>query len=240
MKKIILIKAGGTFKELRRQKGDFEDWIIRGMGVKPLQVRVVSVVAGETPPEPESGAGIVMTGSHTMVTHAEEWSEKLCPWIRRAVEKSIPFLGICYGHQLLARALGGEAGNHPQGPEIGTVRINLDAAAQNDILFGGLANHFPIHVTHTQSVLRLPPGARVLASSDYEPYHAVAFAESAWGVQFHPEFDAQVMRFYVAAQAEKLRKLDRDPEWVREQVVETPVSTGILVRFAQLAAANAG
>jgi GMP synthase (glutamine-hydrolysing) len=240
MKKIILIKAGGTFEELRREKGDFEDWTIRGMGVKPLQVRVVPVFAGESPPDPENAAGIVMTGSHSMVTDEEEWSEKLCPWIRRAVEKSIPFLGICYGHQLLARALGGEAGNHPQGPEIGTVLITLNAGAQNDPLFRGFPNPFPAHVTHTQSVLRLPPGARVLASSDYEPYHAVVFGQSAWGVQFHPEFDAEVMRYYIEAQAGKLRKLNRDPEWVREQVVETPESTSILVRFAQLAVGKAG
>jgi GMP synthase (glutamine-hydrolysing) len=240
MKKIVLIKAGGTFEELCRKRGDFEDWTITGMGLESAMVKIVKVFAGETPPGPESATGIVMTGSHSMVTDHEEWSEKLCPWIRKAVEKSVPFLGICYGHQLMARALGGEVGNHPQGPEIGTVKIAFDKAAEKDTLFSGFPNPIFAHVTHTQSVLRLPSGARILASSDYEPYHAVAFGEWAWGVQFHPEFDSEVMHYYVNAQAAKLRQLERDPQYIRNQIVETPDSERVLARFAQLAVKNRG
>jgi len=210
------------------------------MGLKPSDVRVVRVFEGETPPEPENASGIVMTGSHAMVTDHEEWSEKLCPWILRAVEKSVPFLGICYGHQLLAHALGGEVGNHPRGPEIGTVRISLAGEASSDPLLNGLPASFPAHVTHTQSVLQLSPGARALASSDYEPYHAVAFAPSAWGVQFHPEFDVRAMRFYVEAQAGKLKKTGLDPVAVWDRVVETPAASGILRRFSRLVANIAG
>lgn len=236
MKKLILIRAGGTFEDLRLECGDFEDWTIRGMGLETSSVRVVRISDGEPPPDPEKVSGVVMTGSHAMVTDREEWSERLCPWILRVVANSIPFLGICYGHQLLAKAFGGEVGNHPAGPEIGTVPIFLSGEACNDPLFGGLPASFPAHVTHTQSVLRLPAGARVLAVSDFEPYQAVAFGASAWGIQFHPEFDARAMRFYVEAQAGKLQSLGRDPAAIRDRVVETPVASGILVRFAHFIA----
>jgi GMP synthase (glutamine-hydrolysing) len=234
MKKIALIKAGGTFEELCRKRGDFEDWTISGMGFPTSRIRVVPVFEGELPPDPESVAGIVMTGSHSMVTDREEWSEKLCPWIRRAVGKAIPFLGICYGHQLMARALGGEVGDHPRGPEIGTILISLPTAVQSDPLFSGFSEPFLAHVTHTQSVLRLPPEARALASSAYEPFHAVVFGKLAWGIQFHPEFDAEIMRHYVDTQAEKLRHWGHDPQRIRDMVVETPESNNLLARFGQL------
>ena len=236
MKKLLLIKAGGTFEGLRRESGDFDDWTIRGMGLKPSDVLIVRVYDGEVPPEPEKVGGIVMTGSHAMVTDLEDWSEKLCPWIKKVVEKGIPFLGICYGHQLLARALGGGVGDHPRGPEVGTVQVALSCEAHHDPLFGGLPPSFPAHATHTQSVLELPNGARVLASSDHEPYHGVAFAPSVWGVQFHPEFDVRAMCFYIEAQAEKLKKIGLDWRDVRDRVEVTPEASGLLAQFTRLVA----
>jgi GMP synthase (glutamine-hydrolysing) len=59
-------------------------------------------------------------------------------------------------------------------------------------------------VTHVDSVIRLPPGARALARSEREDYHAIRFSESCYGVQFHPEMDADVMRAYVEARREIL------------------------------------
>jgi GMP synthase (glutamine-hydrolysing) len=83
---------------------------------------------------------------------------------------------------------------NPRGREIGTVRIEQTGAAP---IFDALPQHFEAQVTHVDSVVRLPPGAEPLARSDREDYHAIRFTETCYGVQFHPEMDADVMRAYV-------------------------------------------
>lgn len=82
----------------------------------------------------------------------------------------MPALGICYGHQLLGHALGGTVGNHPDGGEFGTVEVRLLPEAAADPLFAGLPAVFPAQLFHRQSVLYLPSGAQVLASSQREPH----------------------------------------------------------------------
>src|SRR5690606_38861481 len=106
-------------------------------------------------------------------------------------------LGVCYGHQLLAHALGGRVDDHPAGREVGTVELELDAAGEGDALFGATPAKFRAHATHRQSVLELPPGATVLARSAHDPHHAVRYAPTAWGLQFHPEFSVGIMRGYL-------------------------------------------
>jgi GMP synthase (glutamine-hydrolysing) len=110
MLNILVIKTGSTLPSLLDRQGDFEDWVIAGLGVPRDQVQVANVQAGDVLPEPDDVAGVVITGSHSMVTDHEPWSERAAAWLRRAVVRQTPVLGICYGHQLLAYALGGEVG----------------------------------------------------------------------------------------------------------------------------------
>ena len=138
-------------------------------------------------------AGVVITGSHDMVTERQPWSEQAAAWLPGLVERGIPTLGICYGHQLLAHALGGEVGDNPNGREFGTVTVDLEAEAADDPLLGGLPARLPVQVCHTQSALTLPAGARRLAHGSRDANQAFVVGEAAWGVQFHPEFDAEVV-----------------------------------------------
>jgi GMP synthase (glutamine-hydrolysing) len=122
-------------------------------------------------------------------------------WLAAALLKSIPVLGICFGHQLLAELAGGRVGNHPQGLEIGTCAIETTEAAVADPLFGNLPNRFLANTVHYQSVLQLPATAQVMAFNDHDPHHAYRIDNNVWGVQFHPEFDRFVMRGYINAVA---------------------------------------
>ncbi|NIQ10109.1 MAG: glutamine amidotransferase, partial [Gammaproteobacteria bacterium] len=74
--------------------------------------------------------------------------------------------------------------------EVGTVEVRLRPEAQDDRLFQTLPARFPVHATHSQSVLALPPGAVHLAENDFDPHHAMRIGSCAWGVQFHPEYSA--------------------------------------------------
>lgn len=197
MKNLYIIKVGSTFATEVERLGDFEEWVRRGLGDMPCPVAVVNAEAGEALPAPERCAGVVVTGSHAMVTDNLPWSVAIERWIGELVAASAPFLGICYGHQLLGRAAGGEVGYHPQGREAGTVAIELTPEGQRDALFDGIPPRFAVHATHSQSVLRLPDGALRLACNSFEPNHAFRVGESAWGVQFHPEYTREIMAAYL-------------------------------------------
>src|SRR5690606_2484463 len=120
--------------------------------------------------------GAVLTGSGAMVTDRLDWSEATAEWLRGAVAAGLPLLGICYGHQLLADALGGRVADHPDGREVGTIEVERLAAADGDALFDAAPARFRAHATHEQSVLELPPGAVALASSAHDANQAVRFA----------------------------------------------------------------
>ncbi len=234
MKKTIVIKTGGSFSELVSRKGDFEDWTLAGMGIHSKDAQVLDVARRDTLPDYESIGGIVITGSHAMVTENHDWSQTLARWLPEAVEREIPILGICYGHQLLAQALGGEAGNNPNGREFGTVEIQLSPEAEHDPLLGHLPNPFQAQVCHTQSALRLPPGAEMLASSALEPHQAFRLGKCAWGVQFHPEFDAEATKHYITTYTRELTQQGVDPRHLLQNCRDTPESFRLLKRFSQI------
>ena len=120
---------------------------------------------------------------------------------------------------------------------MGTVRLRLLAEAREDPLLGGLSEPVRVQATHVESVLELPPGARRLAETGLDANHAFAVGERAWGVQFPPEFDADVMRAYLAARREILRSEGRDPERLERRVEKSPQGPELLRRFARLAVA---
>jgi len=235
---LAIVKVGDTFEPLRERRGDFEHWIAAGLGDTSLPVVVLDPRRGDTLPDPSTLAGAIVTGSHAMVSHREPWSESTGRWLARMVAHDTPVLGICFGHQLLADALGGEAGDHPVGMEVGTVQVELRPEAADDPLTKGLPQRFDAHVVHRQSALRLPKDAVRLAGNDFEPTQAFRIGQHAWGVQFHPEFDDDVMRGYVEHLAEPLRTEGRNPAALEADVKPTPAAAGLLQRFARIAEAH--
>ncbi|WDP89919.1 MAG: glutamine amidotransferase [Desulfobacter sp.] len=235
---LLVIKAGGTFPEMARELGDFEDWIIRGLCVPPGRCRVADVERGDALPGPETVLGAVISGSHAMVTEEAAWSLALENWTRRAVAGGMPLLGICYGHQVLARAMGGTVDFHPQGTEIGTVDISCLEACRTDPLFSRLPDTFKGHVVHSQTVTGLPAGAVPLAANTFEPHHAFRIGEVAWGVQFHPEFDESAEQGYIRNLSEKARAQGQDPDQLVAAVRETPHAAALLKGFGELALCN--
>src|SRR5262245_22267862 len=145
-------------------------------------------------PAPDAAAAFVITGSAANVHTREPWMLRTEAWLRDIVAAGAPVFGICFGHQILAQALGGEVQANPNGREMGTVSLQrLDHAP----IFDGLPERFDVNTTHLDTVVRLPPGMRTLAYSRLEDNHVIRFAEACYGVQFHPEIDGEVMTAYI-------------------------------------------
>jgi GMP synthase (glutamine-hydrolysing) len=232
LKTIVLIKTGGTITNIKHRHDDFEDWFAKYMGVPDfLQV---DVFRQEALPDADNLAGIVITGSAAMVSEREDWSERTATWLKRAVQKGIPVLGVCYGHQLLAHALGGRVGSNPQGRQIGTVNAELINSGPNDPLLGHLPQSFAVQTSHLEVVLELPPGAKRLATSPLDGNFAIRYTEKAWGVQFHPEFSAPVMSEYINYRAENLRLEGLDPDKLLRKVTDTQEARSVLRKFRAL------
>ena len=234
MKKILLIKTGSAMPATIKKCGDFDDMAISGMGIKKSGVLIVEVFNGHPLPDYDLISGIVITGSHDNVTNRREWMEKTAKWLPGAVEREIPILAICFGHQLLAYALGGKVAYNPKGNEFGTVDIKLHSNAQNDLLFKEYKGSFKAHVVHSQSVTELPPNTKLLASSAMEPHQSYVIGKNAWGVQFHPEFDLYVVKEYIRRYFSVLKRGGKNPLKLIENCVETPKSKQLLHKFVEI------
>ncbi len=232
MNPILIIKTGCTIESLL-WLGDFEDWICAGMNIDRAGATVINVFEDEALPNPTRYSAIVITGSPAMVSDRERWSENTAVWLREAVDAEIPTLGICYGHQLIAHALGGTVGPNPRGREIGTTEMTLHETAADDPLLAPFGASLRIHMSHSESVLQLPNGATRLASTAQDPNSAFSIG-TAWGIQFHPEFDAQIMHGYLTARRPELTTEDIDTAERLSAVTECPDGPAVLHQFAQL------
>ncbi len=256
---LLIVKLGDTLPEMAARWGDFEHWVALGLQAdgapvhtevadpRPIHLGPSPGAAADSPhhptpamplPDPETVVrrrmGVVVTGSHAMVTDRAPWSETTAAWLAELVARDVPVLGICYGHQLLAHALGGEVWPHPVGLEAGTIRVEPTAEAATDPLLGHLTAPFAAQSAHRQSVRVLPPGATVLARNAFEPHHAYRVGACAWGVQFHPEFTPEATQAYVLHLATDLAAQGEDARALHAGVGPTPQAASLLSRFAQL------
>ncbi|HKZ09648.1 MAG TPA: glutamine amidotransferase [Rhodanobacteraceae bacterium] len=236
MQSLLLIQTGEAPDPVRAQFGGFAAWFRAAMRLQPAQMRVVRIDEGEALPRPDDVSGAVISGSAAMVTERTDWSERTADWIRAAMEAQTPLFGVCYGHQLMAYALGGEVGWLPGGREMGT-QMMMHGDHSDTGVARGLPASFPAHTTHRQAVLAPPPGAEVLAWSERDPHQLLRYAPNAMSTQFHPEFTAACMRAYIDARADVLREEGVDVAAMRDAVRETEAARALLERFAHAALA---
>ncbi|MGQ4555283.1 glutamine amidotransferase-related protein [Halobellus sp. GM3] len=140
---------------------------------------------------------VVVSGSQTAVYDREPWMETLAELVRDLHELGVPMLGVCWGHQFLAQSLGGCVAAM-DAYELGYRRIER---YDDSPLFAGLPGEFVAFETHSDEVLRLPPGAVELAGNETS---CQAFSLGpTFGVQFHPEYDLETAREVIEGKREE-------------------------------------
>jgi GMP synthase (glutamine-hydrolysing) len=238
MRQLLLIQTGEAPEAIRARFGGFAGWFRKAMRVDAPQLRVVRVNEDEPLPPQGAIAGAVITGSAAMVTERADWSERTAGWIRDAMDAETPLFGVCYGHQLMAHALGGTVGWLPAGREIGTRTMTRKDHAGGDWL-DALPGTFPAHATHRQAVLEPPRHAEIVAASALDPHQLLRYAPHAISTQFHPEFSVKSMRAYIDARADALHGEGLDPDALHAGVQETEAARALLERFAHAALTRA-
>ena len=170
--RIALLNGADAGEETRR---NFERAV-------PARLVNFDVTAGEFP-DSLAFDGCLITGSRASVYWDRAWIGELKTWVGAVIRQGMPFLGVCFGHQLLAAVLGGAV--EPMGEyEIGYREVHQEGTSR---LFESLDRDFTVFTTHSDHVTRLPPGAELLARNEYG-IHGFR-KDSVFAVQFHPEYD---------------------------------------------------
>ena len=224
---LLIVQMGRPPEDINRHFGDQSEWFRKALDGLGITTETVHPEAGDVLPDVQQVAGAIITGSWSMVTDRADWSERTAAWVRDMVAADRALLGVCYGHQLMAHALGGMVDYHPLG---------LAAAAKNDDFFADMPAQFGAYLTHEQSVLVPPPGATVLARSDHDAHQILRYGPKALSMQFHPEFTAQLMAACIRRRAELLTSEGRDVAAMLSGIGPTVQSRHLLHAFVALAA----
>lgn len=210
MARIVVLRCGDAVQEVSARRGEFASWIRVGVGdAWGGEWAEHDLREDAPPPAAGSAAAFVLTGSSSNVTERASWMLRAESYLRDLAGSGAPVLGICFGHQLMASALGGRVEKNLCGREIGTVTATKIA---DDPLFDAIPDPFTVNASHVETVCTLPFGARILAKTELDACAAFAIGERVRCVQFHPEFDGDVMRGYIGARATVMRAEGLDPE----------------------------
>jgi GMP synthase (glutamine-hydrolysing) len=231
---LIILRAGDAAPPVAARRGQFGSWIQREIGEVWPGLFLEHDVRTEAPlPGPRDAAGFVITGSSSNVTEGAPWMKRTEQLIRDIASAGTPLFGICFGHQIVAEALGGRVGKNPRGREIGTVEARSFEGAEDEPILRGVPRRFLVNTTHVETVLSLPKGARVLAETDLEPHAVFAIGARVKCVQFHPEIDGDAMRGYVEARAHLIEAEGRSAAPLAASAADTPHAADTLRNFVR-------
>lgn len=183
-----------------------------------LELTVLRPYDGEpVPAEPAGYAALVVLGTDRRTGPAagppeEPWFPALESLLRRAVRHRVPTLAVGLGAQVLAAAHGGCVEASTSGPEIGPALVARRDAADRDPLFAAVPFAPDVLAWHHDEVTELPAGAVLLAASPHYPHQAFRVGDRAWGVQFHIECDAAMVRRWADVDQTLLARLGYQPE----------------------------
>ncbi|WP_292062506.1 glutamine amidotransferase-related protein [Brevundimonas sp. UBA7664] len=182
MTRIAILETGAPPPALAAQHGDypamFRDLLGEGFAFETFDVQ-----AGQWP-DPMAFDAAIITGSAAGVYETEAWIGDLLDWIRAAKGRT-RLVGVCFGHQAMAQALGGRVEKSDRGWGVGLHRYQV---ASPEPWMTPAASAVAIPASHQDQVVEKPDDARVLLRSDFTPFAGLAWGEDAISFQPHPEF----------------------------------------------------
>lgn len=177
-RKLGILVTGHLPVELAAEYGDYGRMFASFLAGRGYRFDTYPVIDGQFPQTVRSADGWIVTGSRHGVYEERDWIRRLEAFVLAARDARRPMVGICFGHQIMALALGGSVEKYPGGWSVGSTDYSLaDGSGSLNVL-----------AWHQDQVTKPPAGAEVIASNDFCAYAALRYGD--WGLSFqaHPEF----------------------------------------------------
>ena len=185
--RVGILQCGHVPPEVAARHGDFTAMFARLLDGHGLAFRTWSVVDMEFPRGPDAADGWLVTGSRHGAYEDHPFIAPLEALIRAVHAERRPLVGVCFGHQIVAQALGGRVEKWPGGWSLGRTAYRIDGIGE-----------VALNAWHQDQVTGLPPGARVVGETTGCRVAALAYGEHAWTIQPHPEFTPALIAEYAA------------------------------------------
>ncbi len=176
--KIGILQAGHSPDGMIETMGDYDAMFWRLLDGYDFDFVTYSVVDGAFPPDAAAADGWLITGSKHGVYEDHPWIAPLEKLIREIHSSAKPMIGVCFGHQIIAQALGGKVEKFSGGWSVGHTEYMLDGEP------------LALNAWHQDQVVAMPQGARVVGRSNFCAHAMLAYGDSIWTIQPHPEFPA--------------------------------------------------
>lgn len=175
--------------------GDYADMFQRLFQRHPgIQLVPYDLTKGEFPTALDECAAWITTGSRRSVYDDEPWIERLAAFVRAVASSDRPYVGVCFGHQMIAHALGGKVERAEVGWGVGIKEVIVPDPP------GWLGRRsFRVLNSHADQITNLPSGATVLGGNDHCPVSLMALGPSMLGIQGHPEFEPEYVEALLRA-----------------------------------------
>lgn len=224
-----ILETGLPPEEYRDQFGSYPDMFKQLLNNCDQQIsfKYFHILDNDIPQSANECDAWLITGSKFGVYESHDWIEPVSALIQQAYAQDVPMVGICFGHQLIAQALGGKVIKSPKGWSLGVAQYRMDNYPQ---WMQDQPANFAIQAYHQDQVVELPEETQVIASSDFCPYAALNFNDKAISFQGHPEFGAP----YTKALLSNRRELKLLPFELSTQAIETiesPIQREIVAQW---------
>jgi len=206
MIKVVLFSAGPGLPEVVENYGHSSEWIPDLIKNDDVEIIVRKAYEGDFGDIDEADAWIV-SGSKYSVYDDVSWINDLSYFISGLINKNKSLLGICFGHQLIAKCIGSKVKKNPLGWELGSYNISLTEAGAKHPLFYGIDDNEVVYESHQDVVCDMANEMIPLAFSR-KANQSFSFNNNIFGVQFHPEFSIDVTRKLMELRQENGVKID--------------------------------
>ncbi len=234
--RILLLQVRNHLVSLRQER----EWFRQRCGVDERHFTTINLVdrPSITWDHVKDSDVVMIGGAGAHSAHQDHpFTEPLREVVLRLLEEDRPLFGSCWGHQFMARVLGGSVIHDPPSSEVGTFTIHLTAEGQRDPLFEGFPPSFDAQLGHNDRIGTLPTSMVELARSDRCPCQTVRVAgKLAYGTQFHPEMTADQLRERLEIYRNEYLSDPGEFERLTDRLRPSPHADGLLRRFLDLVA----